>query len=153
MAIDVAGTTKAAAMLMANTSLLESGVCVPMLTAKAAWQTQVIGVYDLIDPFLNVDYARRDEHLLWITTEFAKHQGTGAHLPPGTPNVPTPVTMIPKFMPITKLSRKVLPPSTPKPSSVAMAQDAGLAPEPGTQIPIQMQVRAGSPLIATGYGV
>lgn len=154
MAIDAAGTQKAALALVTNKSLSQAGVCVPMISAKSIWNAQAVGTYDLIDPYLHVDYPNRTEVQTAIQEAFSSHQGKGAHLPWGSPEVIKPLIMVPKFIMISKLSRKIPPPPTaPLPSSVAMMQDAGLMPEPGAMPPIQMMVRAGSPLAGTGYGV
>ena len=146
---------KAATILLsANTSLVQAGVCIPMIGVKASWRTQVIGVYDLIDPFLHIDYPNRLEVQQWITTEFSKHQGSGGHLYWGTPNIALPVIYTPKFTIINKMTRKLIPPVTGlMPSKIGMMMDAGLTPEPGVSIPVQMMVRAGSSISAIGYGV
>lgn len=81
--LDLAGAAKAAATLMAggdqatNADLI--AVNMPMVSAKSSWKTQIIGVYDLIFPYMHIDYPLRTEVDMAIYSSFQLHHVNHKH--------------------------------------------------------------------------
>lgn len=102
-----------------------------MVASKAKTDTQDIGVYDLIYPFLHENYPTRDEIDKLIKDVFIAHHSTNWHLPISaiTPSPGSPIGM-----PGNTVSEPV--PLIPKEKVVG-----------------KVKVRSGSPVNAIGYGV
>lgn len=88
--IDLKGAAAAATSLVGNKSVVARKVKLPMVAIKAAWDVQAQGVYDLIFPYLHVDYPTRIETLMAISGAVLIHCSTNMHngegSTPGTPN-------------------------------------------------------------------
>lgn len=44
-----------------------------MIPSKKKWAIQIEGCYDLLYPFINVDYPTRDEIMIYISRMFTQH--------------------------------------------------------------------------------
>jgi len=99
--MDIAGATKVAKELLLNPEMASSA---PFITSKTDWSTQINGAYNLLFPFIHVDYPVRTEVISYvvqkITDAFKDHNQYnyhfGAYSSPGI-DVPVMPTQMDKF--------------------------------------------------------
>lgn len=153
MAIDPVGAAMAASKLVgpAAANLTGMGVCLPNVTAKAAWITQVTGAYDLIyGQGLHMDFPTRLEVQKAIQQGYTMHThngNLGFPTGPGTGMGPLPIYQKDEI-PYSKLTRMPPPPVTP---SAGLPTDQDVPETPGAATVIF--VRSKTPLKAIGYGL
>lgn len=76
--IDFSAAYKTVTALSASTDIGNS-FNTPMIPEKKKWKTQIVGAYDLIFPYLNEDFPRRDEVFAYIKQVFDIHHGQNWH--------------------------------------------------------------------------
>ena len=155
MAIDTVGATLSATKLMASPAasarLTGMGVCLPMVSMKAMWQTQITGCYDLIyGQGLHLDFPTRQEVQQAIQMGYTMHTHEGNLGYPTSPGFgmgPMPIYIKDEMM-YAKLTRT--PPMASQ-ATGALPTDEEPPETPGA--PTQVFVRSKSAVQGIGYGV
>ena len=80
--LDLIGAQAAAATLLGSGDLDNPDIApmnLAMVGDKAEWQNQIIGLYDLLFPYMHEDYALRTETNRALTASFKNHHRSWAH--------------------------------------------------------------------------
>lgn len=128
--LDIIGAGQAA-MKLVEASRYDISSSLVMIPDKVAWETQIIGSYDLIFPHLHIDFPTRDEVFFQIfnaiNDSLALHNSTNCHNgESSTPGIQTPPIVKDEFM---------------------------LKEEPYGDEDSEILVRSNSPVSPIGYGV
>lgn len=155
MAIDIVGASMSASKLIASPAaaarLKGMGVCLPMISQKAMWQTQITGCYDLIyGQGLHLDFPTR------LEVQKAIQMGYTMHTHNGNLGYPTGPGMGMGAMPIYVKDEMMYPKLTRTPPVASQASGALATDEEPPETPgpmTQVFVRSKSPVKVIGYGV
>ena len=79
--MDIAGATKAAEKLIESENLLTDSAW--FVAEKASWITQISGSYNLLFPWIHIDFPTRDEVMKYVSFKidlaFVNHNSTHGH--------------------------------------------------------------------------
>jgi hypothetical protein len=141
MGLDLYGAGRAASSLLGTDGVNQT--CLPMNATKSVWNTQIMGLYSLLYPYIHTDYANRSELDMQFKLAFQTHDSTNMHF--GEYSIPGNTTLMPT--PLIPREKMFTTGMTPSKTTSLEKQTAATMETVNTKI----LVKADSPVVS--YGV